>query len=50
MAKFVCKACGYRIESKKDSYPKKCPYCSKETIEEEENAEELVKEVEEILK
>ncbi len=47
MTKFVCKECGYKIET--ESRPRKCPYCSKESIEEEKNAEELIEEVKKIL-
>jgi len=37
--KIVCKNCGYRFEAEK---MKKCPYCNKEDLEEEQSAEELV--------
>ena len=46
MTKFICKECGYRFDSEMG---KKCPYCSKESTEKEQNAEELIKDVEEIL-
>ena len=48
MAKLICKACGYRIDSSKAN--KKCPYCSKENLEEEKGAEELLEEVGNIIK
>ena len=49
MAIFLCRECGYRFEGKFGYKPKRCPYCSKEGVEEEGNAEDIVKEVEEIL-
>ncbi len=50
MGKFYCKECGYRFKTKHNYEPKRCPYCGKEKIEAEKDAEKLVKEVEEILK
>jgi len=47
MVKFICKECGYKTDGEAG---KICPYCSKKTIEKEQDAEELIKEVEEILK
>ena len=47
MTKLICKGCGYRIDSSKAS--KKCPYCSKESLEEEKGAEELLEEVDNII-
>jgi len=47
MGKFVCKGCGYKIEMVEK--PRVCPYCGKEKIEEEQDAGELLKEVEKIL-
>ena len=41
MTNFVCGECGYRFQSEKEK-PKKCPYCSKEDVEKEKSAEELV--------
>ncbi len=49
MGKFVCKECGYRTSTKMNYHPKRCPYCSKGSLEEEQDAEKLIKEVEEIL-
>ena len=46
---FVCKGCGYRFEGKLGYKPKKCPYCSEESIGEEQGAQELLKEVEDLL-
>lgn len=48
MTKMICKSCGYRFDNKTSS--KVCPYCSKKTVEEEQDAEELIKEVENILR
>jgi len=45
MTRFICKDCGYKFESAE----KKCPYCSKDNVEEEKNAEELIKDIEKIL-
>jgi len=47
MARYFCKKCGYRFESKKikDS----CPYCGKKDIAEEQTAEEIISDVEKIL-
>lgn len=47
MGKFVCKECGYKIE--KTEKLRVCPYCNKESLEEEQDAEKLVEEIEEIL-
>jgi len=47
MKRFICKDCGYRMKS--ESKPKKCSYCGKENTKEEQGAEELIEEVEEIL-
>ncbi len=48
MTKLICKGCGYRIDGNKAN--KKCPYCSKESLEEEKDAEELLEEVNKIIK
>jgi predicted Zn-ribbon and HTH transcriptional regulator len=50
MGKFYCKECRYIFETKHGYHPKRCPYCGKDKIEEEKDAETLIKEVEEILK
>ena len=49
MKNFVCKKCGYRFQSLQEK-PKICPYCSKESVTEEQGAEELLDEVEKILR
>ena len=41
MTKFVCKDCDYRFESLNI---KKCPYCGKERVVKELDAEDLSKE------
>ncbi len=50
MANMICKSCGYRFDDKTNYRVKICPYCSKKTVEEEKDAEELIKEVENILR
>lgn len=50
MAMFLCKACGYKFEGKLGYRPRRCPYCSKEGVEEEGDAENILKEVEDLLK
>lgn len=45
MAKFVCKECGFKFQGVK----KRCPYCSKDAVIEEQDAEQLIKEVGDIL-
>ena len=45
--KYVCKDCSYRFNA--NVLPKTCPYCNKEQIEEEKNAEELVEEVQDLI-
>jgi hypothetical protein len=48
MKKWVCNLCNFRFNS---SNPLNCPYCGREEgIEIEKNAEELLNEIEEILK
>ncbi len=49
MANMICKSCGYRFDNKTNCKVKVCPYCGKKGVEEEQDAEELIKEVEEIL-
>ena len=46
MGIFLCRNCGYRLEKSLKTRPKICPYCSKESFEEEMGAEDLVKETE----
>ena len=47
MAKLICKACRYKLDKMPDS--ELCPYCGKKELEEEQNADELIHEVEKIL-
>ena len=49
MGKFLCKDCGYRFDAKLGYPPKRCPYCGKGNIEEEGDAEVILKEVEGLL-
>ena len=42
MIKFVCKECNFRLESENEK--RKCPYCGKETLMREPDANELLKE------
>ncbi len=39
MANFRCMTCGYQFKS---AEKKKCPYCGKEDVEKEKNADELI--------
>ena len=47
MTKFRCRTCGFKFEY--GQKPKKCPYCSKETIDNEETADDLIKDVDKII-
>lgn len=47
MVEFVCKNCGYKLEDKEGQ--RRCPYCSIDRLEEEQDAEKLIKDVEKIL-
>lgn len=47
MARYFCKKCGYKFES--DKIKDMCPYCGKKEISEEQTAEELISDVENIL-
>tara|TARA_Y100000310_G_C20265333_1_gene615531 strand:- start:72 stop:224 length:153 start_codon:yes stop_codon:yes gene_type:complete len=49
MTIFLCKNCGYKFEGKLGYNPRKCPYCSEENIAEEGRAEDILKEVEDLL-
>jgi len=42
MPKFMCKNCGYQLESENDCKDKMCPYCGEKKLAEEESAETLV--------
>ncbi|MFH1608146.1 MAG: hypothetical protein ABIA78_03355 [archaeon] len=42
MKKLVCKECNYRLRSESGQI-KKCPYCGKDTLIDEPNAEDLLK-------
>lgn len=50
MVKFVCKNCKYKFKRELDEEVEKCPVCNKENLEKEQDAEEIIKEVGEILK
>ena len=47
MAKWACLSCNYRFDSEK--VPKDCPYCGRDKIEKEKNAEELLGEIQDLL-
>lgn len=47
MTKYVCTNCNYRCDLEKKS---DCPYCGMEKLEKEKTAEELIEEVERLLK
>ena len=40
MVKFICTNCSYSIQ--KDKKPRQCPYCGKETLRIEEDADEIL--------
>jgi DNA-directed RNA polymerase subunit RPC12/RpoP len=44
MTNFICADCNYRFESKFVQPGKKCPYCGKDRVIKEPNAEELLDE------
>ena len=46
MVKWVCSGCNFRFESES---PNECPYCGRDTLEKEPDAEELLDEVERLL-
>jgi len=46
MVKWVCNGCNFRFDSEN---PKDCPYCGRDELEKEPDAEDLLNEVEEIL-
>ena len=48
MQSFVCLNCKYRFQARET--PKTCPYCDKRTVEKEKSAEDIVSEVDELLK
>ena len=45
--KFVCKGCNYRFE-RDDAFD--CPYCGQESIEKEQSANELLTEIDGLLR
>ena len=46
MVKFYCNYCRYKFESKKESTPAICPFCSKErTLVREMDAASLIRDV-----
>jgi DNA-directed RNA polymerase subunit RPC12/RpoP len=47
MDKYVCKDCNYRFE-RDDAFD--CPYCGNEGIEKEKDANDLLNEVDRLLK
>ena len=47
MGRYFCKECRYRFES--DTKKERCPYCGKNSLSEEQTAEEIVGEVEKLL-
>lgn len=49
MVKFFCKNCGYRFETKLRYKPRRCPYCAKEAVEEEQNAQEILNDIGDLL-
>ncbi|MGB9748979.1 MAG: hypothetical protein ACP5OZ_05200 [Candidatus Woesearchaeota archaeon] len=45
MAKYYCKACGYRFQTKSDKKPRNCPYCGKSgTLVKEGTAQDIIEE------
>jgi len=46
MVRFICKECGYKTEGEG---LKKCPYCDKSGLQEEQTASDLLNEVEKVL-
>jgi len=44
MTKFVCKNCGFR--TKQERAEKRCPYCDNKSLEKEQDAEELLENLE----
>ena len=50
MTKFICKNCNYRFETKLEYKPKRCPYCNKDSVDEDQTAEKLLEEINDILK
>jgi len=45
MKTFACMNCGYTFDKKDKKVRQYCPYCGKENIEEEKDAEEIVEKV-----
>lgn len=48
MANYKCGNCGFKFKSSLE--PRRCPYCSKESVYVETDDSELVKDVSDILK
>jgi DNA-directed RNA polymerase subunit RPC12/RpoP len=45
MAKYYCKSCGYRFQTKSDKKPRTCPYCGKSgTLVKEGTAQDIIEE------
>ncbi len=42
MVKFVCKNCNYKFDSEVERRDKPCPYCGKEMVMKDLNADELL--------
>ncbi|MBS3085471.1 hypothetical protein J4225_02190 [Candidatus Pacearchaeota archaeon] len=43
--KFICKNCSYRFEAETDQTSKVCPYCGKMMVEQEPDADDLLKDI-----
>jgi len=46
MGKFICTNCNYRFDAENAL---ECPYCGKESLEQDKSATELLEEVERLL-
>ena len=42
MVKFVCKECNYRFEKETEQLLRKCPYCGKNGIVKQPDAQDLI--------
>ena len=45
---YICANCKFKFKASK--MPNTCPYCNKNTVEQEKNADDLVNEIEDLLK